>query len=156
MKLGFLVEGDTDRLVVEAIARRILPRGISFHTVRVGGKAALMSAYTSAIVLLSKGYDHVILIFDADTQDPESVVKQQVAIETTLVDHHLQEKVTVVAAIPTVTAWLGISLDKLSTSDAARLASSLSISSAEANNPSIAHFGKLLRELAGLHAGSSS
>jgi hypothetical protein len=105
MKIGFIVEGDGDRAAVESVARKLLP-GVRIHTVRLGGKAALPTAYTSVIELLRKGYDHVFIVFDADTTDGKVAAAQRRTVEASLREHKLDERTTVVAATPTVEEWL--------------------------------------------------
>jgi hypothetical protein len=107
-KIGFIVEGDTDKTIVESLARKIFGPKFHVHAVRRGGKAALTWAYTSALVLLEdKGYAHVIVVADADTTDPDDVERQRRRLEGIMSEHHLgPDVVTVCMAVPVIDAWL--------------------------------------------------
>jgi hypothetical protein len=108
-RIGFIVEGDLDRSIVEALVLRLLA-GKPFEPqfVRVGGKAAFSSAYVTALKLLDSGrYEHVIVLFDADTVEPAEIEWQRERIEVTLRQHQLgPEDVSVCVAVPAIEAWL--------------------------------------------------
>src|SRR5688572_8933187 len=95
MKIGFIVEGDTDKAIVETLARRILPRGTRLHTVRLGSKIALPTAYTSVIEFLRKDYDHVWIIFDADTTEESLISAERAEVEASLRKYGLHDRTTV-------------------------------------------------------------
>lgn len=105
-KLGFVVEGDTDRAILEALTRRLLPERFQTHFVRLGGKAALPWAYTTVLDFLQKGYSHVFIVFDADTSDPAQVRRQREENLAILRRHGLAEHVSLCIAVPEIEAWL--------------------------------------------------
>ena len=105
-KLGFVVEGDRDRAILEALTRRLLPTGFQTHFVRLGGKAALPWAYTTVLDFLQKGYSHVFIVFDADTSDPAQVSRQREESLSILRRHGLAEHVSLCIAVPEIEAWL--------------------------------------------------
>ena len=75
-------------------------------TVRLGGKAALPTAHTTAALFLEQGFDHVFIVFDADTTDQQESESQRLAIEETLAEHGLSGRVTVIPVVPTIHVWL--------------------------------------------------
>ena len=94
-RIAFVVEGDTDKAVAEALARRvwrILPERM--RTVRLGGRAAVPWLWETVLTLLEeKGYDH------ADDALDE--------IKAALASHHIDEKsVSVFLAVPVLEAWI--------------------------------------------------
>ena len=105
MKIGFLVEGNGDKAAVEAVARRLLPRGVRFHTIRLGGKPALGTAYTSVFDLLGMGYDHVVILINALSSDERTAGDDRIRVESGLAEHRLQEHATVIVAVPDTAAW---------------------------------------------------
>ncbi|HFD40459.1 MAG TPA: hypothetical protein ENJ31_11510 [Anaerolineae bacterium] len=105
-KLGFIVEGDTDRIIVESFAQRLLPEGWRFHTVRLGGKAALPWAYTTVLMFLEEGYEHVIIVFDTDSLDEMEIARQKWEVVSTLEAHQVAHQTTVCPAVPVIEAWL--------------------------------------------------
>lgn len=70
MKLGFIVEDDTDKIIVETLARRFLSAGVQFHIVRSGG---FHSAYITVFKFLEKSYNHIMILFDTDSADQHSI-----------------------------------------------------------------------------------
>src|SRR5688572_12416467 len=109
MKIAFFVEGNQERAAVEQVARRLLPRGVKMHVVRLGGKAALGTAYTSVPEMLAKGYEHVFIIVNAATpQDAATDVRQ---VDSTLREYGLTDRATVLPAIPDLSAWLNAEAD---------------------------------------------
>jgi hypothetical protein len=105
-KIGFIVEGDVDRLIVEILAHRILPKGFDFHTVRLGGIAALSSAYTTVLLFLDKGYRHTILVFDTDSAIEVNYSWRVQMLEDSFETYGVLEQTTICTAVPTIEAWL--------------------------------------------------
>lgn len=107
-RLAFVVEGDLDRAVVETLARRIWGHPVHLHTVRLGGKAAVPWLWSAAMPLLDeKGYDHVIVLLDADTTSRDDIVEQEDALKAQFAQHRLREdEVSLVLAVPEIEAWL--------------------------------------------------
>jgi hypothetical protein len=108
-RIGFIVEGDLDRSIVEPLALRLLAgKPFAPQFIRVGGKAAFSSAYVTALKLLDRRrYEHVIVLFDADTIEPADIEWQREHIEQTLRQHQLgPEDVSVCVAVPAIEAWL--------------------------------------------------
>lgn len=108
MKLGFIVEGDAAKAVLEELIPRLLPAGraVEYGFVRLGGRAGLSTAYTSAIVLLSKNSDHVFIVFDAGSTLPAVVAEQKERVFAGVREYRLEADVTVCPAIPTIESWL--------------------------------------------------
>jgi hypothetical protein len=105
-KLAFIVEGDTDATVVRALVERIAPPRTRLGFVRAGGKIGIYSASPSVAILQGKGYDHVFVIFDADTNDPTVVREQETRIVDMLRERGLTRGISVVPVVPTIEAWL--------------------------------------------------
>lgn len=110
-RIAFVVEGDADKAVAEALARRVwrvLPERM--RTVRLGGRAAVPWLWETVLTLLEeKGYEHVVVLLDADDQseDPEDAADLAADIKAALASHHIDEKkVSVFLAVPVLEAWL--------------------------------------------------
>jgi hypothetical protein len=111
-RIAFVVEGDPDKAVVEALAQRIwrVPSE-RIRTVRLGGRAAIPWLWDTVLTLLEdKGYDHVVVLLDAhdDEEDPEEAASALVAeIKAELATHRIDEKrVSILLAVPVLEAWL--------------------------------------------------
>lgn len=112
-KIGFVVEGDIDKAVVEEIARRILSMRLNStpfkaYAVRLGGRLALRRAYSSVLALLDESeYDHVIVVLDADSARKDDVERTTRHYEDMMRAHQLtSDDVSVCLAVPTIEAWL--------------------------------------------------
>jgi hypothetical protein len=105
-KIGFILEGDSDRIIVETLARRILSQNVGFDTVRLGGIAALPSAYTTVLLFLDNDYHHVVLVIDADSRDESEYAWRKQSVEESLQRYHVLEEVTICTAVPSIEAWL--------------------------------------------------
>jgi hypothetical protein len=172
VRIGFIVEGDSDMEIIRALAARVAPtESASFHFVRLGGRAALPTAYTSAMVLLSKGYDHIIVIFDADSSEPEIIQERRSRVEDSLRRHRLLDLVAVCPAVPEVEAWvlagmagadISVTRPKLELSRLAEEGGSGGVSQliarafdpalAARRNPSFADFAGTMKALAAHHS----
>ena len=108
-RIAFVVEGDTDKAVAEALAQRVwrIPPE-RMRTVRLGGRAAVPWLWETVLTLLEeKGYDHVVVLLDADDEDPEDADDGVAEIKAALVSHHIDEKsVSVFLAVPVLEAWI--------------------------------------------------
>ncbi len=112
-KIGFIVEGDTDKPIVEEIAQRVLsPRfgAVPFkvHAVRLGSEIALPWAYSSVLALLDESaYDHVVIVLDADSVRTTDVERKKRRIDEMMREHSLtSDEVSVCLAVPEIEAWL--------------------------------------------------
>src|SRR5882724_6098700 len=77
-KIGFIVVEDLAKHVVEPLARRVFGPGFLAYAVTFGAKGMLPGAYATALFLLrEKSYAHVVLVFDADSTDPDDVETEQ-------------------------------------------------------------------------------
>lgn len=106
MRFGFIVEGDTDKAIAETLIRRMLPSSIQLHTVRLGGKIALPSAYTTVALFLDRGHEHVFILFDTDSTIASVIARQRREVEAPLREHHLLDRAAVCPVVPTIEAWL--------------------------------------------------
>jgi hypothetical protein len=105
-KLAFIVEGDTDAKVIRSLVERIAPARTQLGFVRAGGKIGILSAGPSVAILQGKGYDHVFVVFDADSNDPNAVREQETRVSDMLRERGLTRGVSVVPVVPTIEAWL--------------------------------------------------
>ena len=101
-KVGFIVEGDRDKLIVETLSHRILPAEFDFHSVRIGGKAGLYTAYTTVLLFLDRDYQHTIIVFDKNESEDWLVP----LVEETLERYGLVDEATICPAVPAIEAWL--------------------------------------------------
>jgi hypothetical protein len=174
-KVGFIVEGDIDKPVVEAIARKVLssrlePDSLKVHAIRLGSRIALPWAYSSVLALLDEHeYQHVIIVLDADTALRPEVERKKRRIEDMMREHDLTpNEVTVCLTVPQIEAWLlaeyfvepekesdpnskleeKLQIHKLTTERAGQLAKELDIKIARRRSPSLEQFVSTLEQLA--------
>jgi Domain of unknown function (DUF4276) len=107
-KIGFVVEGDLDKVVVETIAHRLLDETFRAHAVRIGHRIAVRWVYSTVLALLEeKHYHHVILLLDADTSLDTEIERKERDIKAMFEEHHLDsDEVSVCFAVPEIEAWL--------------------------------------------------
>lgn len=105
-KVGFVVEGDRDKEFVEGLAPRVLPSGSRVHVVRVGGKAALPWSFSTVAHLVARGYGHVMVLADADTDVPSEIRQYQRRLESNLRRFGLDREARICLAVPMLEAWL--------------------------------------------------
>ena len=106
-KLGFIVESTKDKMIVETLARRILPEAVQFYTVRLGHRSGFVtSAYITAFKFLTKLYAHVLVIFDTDSTDELEIENKYNHYEATFVKYGLTRDVSLCPAVPQIEAWL--------------------------------------------------
>lgn len=174
-KIGFIVEGDIDKAVVEAIARKVLssrlePDSLKVHAIRLGSRIALPWAYSSVLALLDEHeYQHVIIVLDADTSLRPEVERKKRRIEDMMRDHDLTpNEVSVCLVVPEIEAWLlakhllepekesdpksklgeNLPNGKLTIDRAGQLAKELDINTARKRSPSLENFVASLERLA--------
>lgn len=165
-KIGFIVEGDFDKEVVETLAVRLLGDRFHPHTIRLGGKAALPWVWSTVLDLQARGYSHVIIVFDADVSIESEAERQRREVEMNLQQHGAARNTSVCLAAPTIEAWLlanermqpgdrsdpkgalhGRLPHQLRSGDGARLAEELDIEQARKNSWSFEQFVRTLQSL---------
>ena len=172
-KIGFIVEGTWDRIVVEAIARRVLPAETIIHTVRLGGKIAWSTPHSSVVIFRAHDYSHVVLVGDADCPPGEETGRQQQELEGMMRAHQFSaDDVSVCLAVPTMEAWLLAPQDPHAEANSdprkaladrenvpqldeiiiARLAAELDIQLARSRSPSLNQFISILEQQAARHS----
>ena len=105
--IAFIVEGLSDKVVVETLARRLLPPGVAYHTVPLGGKAALPTAYVTVLELLHNGFEHVFILFDSDSTRRSDIEDGVYEVAQTLGEHRISpELVTICPVVPEIETWL--------------------------------------------------
>jgi 5S rRNA maturation endonuclease (ribonuclease M5) len=165
-KIGFIVEGDFDKEVIDTLAARLLGDRFHTHTIRLGGKAALPWVWSTVLDLQARDYSHVIILFDADTSIESEVERQRREVEMDLRQHSAARNTSLCIATPTIEAWLlaneptqpGDRSDPkgalqrrlrrpLQPGDGARLAEELDIEQARKNSRSFEQFFQALHAL---------
>ncbi len=108
MKIGFVVEGDVDKAIVETLVPRLLGERFRAYAVRLGGSIAVRWAYSTVLTLLQeKHYPHVVLLLDADSSLKPQVDRKRREIEAMFEEHRLgSDDVSVCFAVPEIEAWL--------------------------------------------------
>jgi hypothetical protein len=169
-KIGFIVEGDVDKAVVETLARRLLGEAFRAYAVRLGGAIAVRWAYSTVLMLLEeKHYQHVVLVLDADSSIKAELDRKRREIQVMLDQHDLgSEVVSVCLAVPEIEAWLLaayvdrpeesvdprgdlatlLQVRRLLPEKAAEIARELDIKKARSRSPSFDEFARLLEALA--------
>ncbi|MBI1929050.1 hypothetical protein HYR99_32990 [Candidatus Poribacteria bacterium] len=168
VKLGFIVESHTDEIIVETLARCLLPSTAHFYTVPLGDKGGFYSAYTTVFKFLGKAYDHVIVLFDTDSTDPVEIEERQRRYEAQFKKYGLDKDVTLCPAVPQIEAWLlanyvehpeqhahpgeklaeALQVKKLTEDCIKQLAQTADIDVMKNRNPSFAAFVKTLQTVA--------
>lgn len=106
LKLAFIVEGDTEKDFIEALAPRVLGPNAHLRVVRVGAKAAFSSTFYEAAQFLEAGYAQIFLIVDADTELRTEIHLQKQRLVDVFRRYGLADRVRVCMAVPMIEAWL--------------------------------------------------
>ena len=106
VKLGFIVERTKDEIIVETLARRLLPPTVRFYTVPMGHKSGFYSAYITVVKFVQKAYDRVIIVFDTDTADPIRINERQGCYEPQFKKYGLEKHITLCPAVLQIESWL--------------------------------------------------
>lgn len=108
IRLGFIVEGDNDREIVEPLIKKLLGEECTLSFVRMGGVGAFYWAFSPVVELLTdKHCDYVVVLADADSNKKSAVKNRKEMIERPLREHHLNESaVSVCLAVPVAEAWI--------------------------------------------------
>lgn len=169
-KIGLVVEGDIDKVVVETLGRRVLGEGVRVYAVRQGGNLATRHTWATVQMLLDeKGYEHVIVLVDSDSILRREIDRKRAALEEQLAQHGFTDAETsVCTADPEVEAWLlthfsehpeesrdpkgevarRIGRDPLTSEDAARIAEQIDLAAARRRSPSLDTFVATLERIA--------
>jgi hypothetical protein len=107
-KLGFLVEGDVDKLLVEVLARKVAsqlspPVQPRLATVRLAGTPRVRKMISEILFLVDKGYTPAVVVFDTDTVPPDSYVAE---LESRLAANRVHDLARLVPVIPCIEAWV--------------------------------------------------
>jgi hypothetical protein len=110
-KVAFIVEGDTDQVIVEALARKILDkvpggRSLQLTTLPVYGSPRVRNVFPEIYSFLREGFERVIVVFDADSADEDEVEAFVDSLRARLVQEDLDDAVTLVAVAPEIEGWL--------------------------------------------------
>lgn len=108
-RIALLVEGESDKLVLEALFKKItsdLPEPVELKTIRVGGSPRVRNVFPELNRLKSQGFDRIFLIFDADGIDEEENARLVRALEGRLIKEGLSDTVTLVPIVPSIESWL--------------------------------------------------
>lgn len=168
-KLGFVVEGDIDKVVVETLGGRLLGDAVRPYAVRLGGSMAVRWAYSTVLALLEeKRYPHVVLVLDADSVRETEVDRKQREIVAMLAEHDIgTDEVSVCLAVPEIEAWLlaefearpdenndpkralmeHMQVRRLVAADIFKLARALDITRARARSPSFDEFARTVERV---------
>jgi hypothetical protein len=106
LKLAFFVEGDAEKLFIEALVPRVVGPDVLVRVVRVGGKAAFSSTYFEAAQFLEAGYAAVFLIVDAGTAISSEIELQKHRLEDVFRRYRLEDRVRICMTVPMLEAWL--------------------------------------------------
>lgn len=107
-KLGFLVEDDVDKLVVEALARKVASRlsppvQPRLATIRLAGTPRVRKMIPEILFLVDKGYVPAVVVFNTDTLPPDSYVAE---LESRLAANRVHDLARLVPVIPSIEAWV--------------------------------------------------
>lgn len=108
-RIGFIVDGDTDKLLVETLGRKVLsplapPPCLA--TVRVYGSPWVRYIFPELSWLLEKGCDKVLAVFDTETEDPREIDSLLAGLQVGLARWRMLDKVDLVPVTPDITRWL--------------------------------------------------
>jgi hypothetical protein len=168
-KIGFVVEGDIDKVVVETLSHRLLGSAVRAYGVRLGGSMAVRWAYSTVLTLLEeKQYPHVVLLLDAGAVLEPEIDRKRKEIAAMLAEHDIgAEEVSVCLAVPQIEAWLlaefeehpeesedpkqalmnRMNVRRLLPADVHQLARSLDIAKARSRSPSFDEFVRTLERV---------
>jgi hypothetical protein len=109
-KLGFLVQGDVEKLLVETLARKIaaqlpIPLEPRMGTIRFGGPFRVLTVVPEIHFMAEKGYAPVIMVFDEKVdEDPSRTNLFQV--ERLLMKYEFQSYARLIPVTPSIEAWV--------------------------------------------------
>lgn len=108
IRLGFIIEGDNDREIIEPLVKKLLEEKSTLTFVRMGGIGAFHWAFSPVVELLTdKHCHHVVVLADADSNKKSAIKTRKELIERPLREHKLNESVvSVCLAVPVAEAWI--------------------------------------------------
>lgn len=109
--IAFIVEGQTDRFIVETLANKIAeeqpdqppPR---FASVSLSGSPRVRNIFPTISALLRKGFGRVIVVFDTDSIDATENDRFVGSLGDQLVREGLADRVTLVPIVPEIESWI--------------------------------------------------
>jgi hypothetical protein len=110
-RIAFIVEGDKDELLVEALARKLVVRLHAkaqpcFTTVPLGGSPHVMGILSIVLLLLGRGCQRVIVVFDTRTTNKRRISTLLEEIQMPLIKGGVVERVVLVPAVPSIESWV--------------------------------------------------
>jgi hypothetical protein len=111
VKIAFIVEGDTEKHLVEGLARKVVERlhpsaTPCFKTVRLGGPPHIQGLLTVVLILRASGYERFIVVFGTEgtgSREMSSVLGQ---IRAPLVRGGMAEGVVLIPVAPSLERWV--------------------------------------------------
>lgn len=109
-KIAFLVDGDKEKLIVEALARKVVARHCPasepcFATLRCAGtpRAGLFSVVE---VMLTKNYQRFIVLFGTGSTSQRRISSMASEIQEPLVRLRLMDRVSLIPLVPSIERWV--------------------------------------------------
>ncbi len=109
-KLGFLVQKDVDKLVVETLARKIaaqlpVPVEPRIGTIRFGDSYRVLTVAPELQLMAEKGYAPVIMVFDEKVKE-HPLRTNAYQVELLLMQYGFQSYARLVPVTPSIEAWV--------------------------------------------------
>ncbi|WNG53979.1 hypothetical protein F0U59_03610 [Archangium gephyra] len=109
-KIAFFVDGDKEKLLVEALARKVMERHrpVSqpvFATLRLAGTPR-EGIFSLAEVMLTKDYQRFLILFNTGSTSRRRIAYMASEIHEPMVRARLEDKVSIIPLVPSIESWV--------------------------------------------------
>lgn len=109
-KIAFFVDGDKEKLLVEALARKVIARHRPISdpvlaTIRLAGTPR-EGIYSLVEVMLTKDYQRFFILFNTGSTSRRRIADMASEIQEPLVRVRLEDKVSLIPLVPSIERWV--------------------------------------------------
>ncbi|HZH17659.1 MAG TPA: hypothetical protein VE057_25115 [Archangium sp.] len=109
-KIAFFVDGDKEKLLVEALARKVIERHCPTRepilaTIRLAGTPR-EGLYSLVEVMLTKDYQRFFILFNTGSTSRRRISLMAGEIHEPLVRVRLEDKVSLIPLVPSIETWV--------------------------------------------------
>jgi len=109
-KMAFFVDGDKEKLFVEALARKVVERHRPasppvLATLRLAGTPR-EGIYSLVEVMLTKDYQRFFILFNTGSTSRRRIADMASEIHEPLVRARLEDKVSIIPLVPSIDSWV--------------------------------------------------
>ncbi|HYO71885.1 MAG TPA: hypothetical protein VEU33_37985 [Archangium sp.] len=109
-KIAFFVDGDKEKLLVEALARKVVERHRPasqpvLATIRLAGTPR-EGIFSLVEVMLTKDYQRFLILFNTGSTSRRRIADMASEIHEPLVRARLEDKVSIIPLVPSIDSWV--------------------------------------------------